>query len=249
MYCAVFATQVVLLTIIFYLLWCDRARKIPWFANRLSSRKCTRDLSGIAVGVRYTVRAVPCAKWVEFFDPILPSFARDGIEHLYVEIETPNNGCVIMGVRRTGRTSTCRPHSLLDRCDIQIPDCSLMRATKYIQCNPFELNLRQGIQVGRTSSHAMILVGKPVMRGQISDAQLRVIQWFGNHKVVQKHWDAVRLENSQFDFMAPWSTCPLAMSCQMFCQLFHQDPSELLSRLIKIKCKKKFDSFLRGYDI
>ena len=240
-YCAVFVTQIIVLVFIFYLLWCDRVRRLPWFANRLSSCKYTRDLSLVKLGARYTVRAIPCNSWVEFFDPVLPSFARDCIEHLYVEIETQTEGCVVtMGVRRTRRTSPCHPHSFLGRCDIQIPDCSLLRATQQMQRHPFDLSLRQGIQIGRTSSDAsMVLVGKPLMGGQISDAQLRVIKWFEKHKVVQNHWDAVRLENSQFDFMAPWSTCPLAMSCRMFGHLFHRDPSKLLSRLMLIKCKKQ----------
>lgn len=233
MYCAIFVTQVVVLVLIFYLVLCDRVAQQPWWsAKRLSACRCTRNLTGIVPGTRYTIRALPVGKWVEFLDPILPSFARDGIEHLYVEIETPK-GCVTIGVRRTRRTSSYRPHSLLGRCDIQIPDCALMRATKYLQHHSFDLNLRQGSQIGRSTTDTMVLRGKPLMTGRISDAQLRVIEWFERHKVMHNHWDAVRLENSQFDFMAPWSTCPFALSCQMFCRLFHRDPSELLSRLIR----------------
>ena len=236
MWCALFSVEIILLAIVTYLICCSREHKPPWWCNRLVDRHCSRDLSNVTIGLRYTIRALPIAdlagRLVEFIDPILPGFARDCIDHTYLEIETPN-GVVSMGVRRTGRVSIYRPNSLLGRCDIQTPDCSLMRASKYLERHPLDIGLRQGIQVARSTTDSLVLVGKQLMCGHICADQLCVIEWFNNHKIVHNQWDTVRLENSQYDFMAPWSTCPMAMSCQMFCILFHRDPVALLSRLMR----------------
>ena len=227
MLCFLLAVQLVAPVLVCALQCHHRRVHRPWGRP---AAPLTRSTAGIVAGMPYVIRAIPLGAWVEFIDPILPSFVRDGMDHLYIEVETPV-GRVTMGIHRTKRVGMRRPHSFFGRCDLQVPDCALMRMAKACTEHWCRTQLRAGIEWGQGPGGEAVIMGKALMRGELSEPQVEVIRWFDLHKVSYNQWDSVRLNNSQFDCLAPWSTCPLALNCQLFCQLFHRDPTNLMRRL------------------